>query len=58
MDLPSEMALTFTLTTTRYQVAVTMPTLAGLIAHQAGTTMETPSPGPFWQALIILLQMK
>ena len=60
MDLLSEEAMTFTLPTTRHLVAVPMPTLAILTAHQAGTTMEAPSPTHFWQeeVIIILLQMK
>ena len=55
MDLLSEQAGTFTLPTTRHPVAVPIPTLAKLTAHQAGTTMETPSPRHFWLALILLL---
>ena len=60
MDLLSEEAMTFTLLTTRHLVAVPMPTLAILTAHQAGTTMEAPSLTHFWQeeVIIILLQMK
>ena len=60
MDLLSEEAMTFTLPTTRYPVAVPLPALAGLTAHRAGTAMEAPSPGHFWQeeVMIILLQMK
>ena len=60
MDLLSEMAGTYTLPTRRHPVTVTMPTLVILTAHQAGTTMETPSPTHFWQEemIIILLQMK
>ena len=58
MDLLSEMAWTFTLPTTRHLVAVPMLTLAVLTAHREVTTMETPSAGHFWQALIILLQTK
>ena len=60
MDLPSDMALTFTLPTTRHPVAVPMPTLAGLTAHRAGITTQAPSPGHFWQeeVIIVLLQMK
>ena len=53
--------MTFTLPTTRHPVAVTMPALAILTAHRAGTTMETPSPRHFWQEevlIIILLQTK
>ena len=60
MDLLSEEAGTFTLPTTRHPVAVPMPTLAILTAHQAGTTFMTSSPGHFWQeeVIIILLQTK
>ena len=58
MDLFSVEAMTFILPTTRYPVAVPIPTLAILTAHQVGTTMEAPSPRHFWQALIILLQTK
>ena len=58
MDLLSEMALTFTLPTTRHPIAIPMPTLAILTAHQAGTAMEPPSLRHFWQALILLLQTK
>ena len=60
MDLPSDMALTFTLPTTRHPVAVPMPTLAILTAHRAGITTQAPSPGHFWQeeVIIVLLQMK
>ena len=58
MDLLSEEAGTFTLPTTRHPVAVTMPTLAILTAHQVGTAMEAPSPRHFWQALISLLPTK
>ena len=60
MDLLSEEAMTFTLPTTRQLAAVPIPTLAILTAHQAGTTMETPSPGHFWQeeVIFILLQTK
>ena len=60
MDLLSEEAMTFTLSTTRHLVAVTLPTLVILTAHRAGTTMETPSPRHFWQeeVIIILLQTK
>ena len=60
MDLLSVQAMTFTLPTTRHLVAVPMLTLAILTAHQAGTTMETPSAGHFWQeeVSIILLQTK
>ena len=58
MDLLSEMAGTFTLPTTRHPIPIPILTLAINTAHQAGTTMETPSPELFWQALIILLQTK
>ena len=52
--------MTFTLPTTRHPVAIPRPTLAILTVHRAGTTMEAPSPGHFWQeeVIIILLQMK
>ena len=55
MDLCSEEAMTFTLTTTRHPVAVTMPTLAILTAHRAGTTSEAPSPRHFWQEEVIII---
>ena len=55
MDLFSDEAMTFTLPTTRHPVAVTMPTLAILTAHRAGTTMEAPSPGHFWQEEVIII---
>ena len=55
MDLLSVEAMTFTLSTTRHPVAVPMPTLAGLTAHQAGTTMEAPSPERFWQEEVIII---
>ena len=55
MDLLSEEAMTFTLPTTRHLVAVPMPTLAILTAHQTGTTMEATSPGHFWQAEVIII---
>ena len=58
MDLPSEMALTFTLPTTRHQVANLILTLAGSTAHLAGTALEAPSPRHFWQALILLHKTK
>ena len=60
MDLPSEMALTFTLPTTRHPVAIPMPTLAIITAHRAAITTQAPSPGHFWQeeVMFILLQMK
>ena len=45
----------FTLTTTRHPVAVTMPTLAILTAHRAGTTTEAPSPRHFWQEEVIII---
>ena len=59
MDLLSE-AMTFILPTMRHPVAIPMPTLVILTAHQAGTTMETPSPGHFWQeeVILVLLQTK
>ena len=44
MDLLSVEAMTFTLPTTRHQVAVPILTLAGLTAHQVGTAMEAPLP--------------
>ena len=55
MDLLSEEAMTFTLPTTRHPVAIPMPTLAILTAHQAGTTLETPSPERFWQEEVIII---
>ena len=55
MDLPSEEAMTFTLATTHHPVAVTMPTLAILTAHRAGTTTEAPSPRRFWQEEVIII---
>ena len=55
MDLLSETAMTFTLTTTRRPVAVPMPTLVILTAHQVGTTMETPSLTHFWQEEVIVI---
>ena len=58
MDLLSEEAMTFTLSTTRHPVAVPMLTLVTLTAHRVGTAMEAPLPGHFWQALISLLQTK
>ena len=58
MDLLSVEAMTFTLPTMRHLVAVPIPTLAGLTAHQAGTAIKAPSPTHFWQALIGLLQTK
>ena len=58
MDLLSVGAMTFTLSTTRHPVAIPMPTLAGLTAHQLGIAMEAPLPRHFWQALISLLQTK
>ena len=60
MDLFSVEAVTFTLPTTRHPVAVPLPTLVILTAHQAGTTTQAPSPGHFWQeeVMIILLQTK
>ena len=58
MDLLSVEAMTLPFII--HLVAIPMPTLAGLTAHQAGTTMEAPSPEHFWQeeVIIILLQMK
>ena len=58
MDLLSVEAMTLPFTI--HLVAIPMPTLAILTAHQAGTTMEAPSPGHFWQeeVIIFLLQMK
>ena len=60
MDLLSVEAMTLILSTTRHPVAVPLPTLASLTAHQAGTTMEAPSPRHFWQEdiMIILHQTK
>ena len=58
MDLFSEGAGTLPFTTTRHPVAVPIPTLAMITAHQVGTAMEAPSLRHFWQALIILLQTK
>ena len=58
MDLLSEEAMTFTLSTMRHLVAVPILSLAIPTAHQVGTAMEAPTPGHFWQALIVLLQMK
>ena len=60
MDLFSEEAGTSPFTTTLHPVAVPIPTLVILTAHLAGTTMEGPSPGHFWQeeVIITLLQMK
>ena len=60
MDLLSLEAMTFTLPTTRHLVAVPIPTLAMITAHQVGTAMETPSPRHFWQeeAIINLHQTK
>ena len=58
MDLLLEMAMTFTLPTTRHPVAIPILTLVLLTAHQVGTALEAPPPRPFWQALIILLQTK
>ena len=55
MDLPSEMAVTFTLPTTRHPVAIPMPTLAIITAHRAGTTTEALSPGHFWQEEVIII---
>ena len=50
--------MTFTSPATHHPVAVPIPTLVMLTVHQAGTAMEAPSPRPFWQALILLPQMK
>ena len=47
MDLLSVEAMTFTLPTTRHQVAVPTPTLTMITAHQVGTAMEAPSPRHF-----------
>ena len=60
MDLLSVEAMTFTLPATRHLVAVPIPTLAMITAHQVGTAMETPSPRHFWQeeAIINLHQTK
>ena len=60
MDLLSEEAMTFTLSTMRHLVAVPTLTLAIPTAHQVGTALKAPSPGHFWQeeVIIILLQMK
>ena len=60
MDLLSEEAGTFSLSTTRHLEAIPLPTLAILTAPRAGTTMETPSPRHFWQkeVIVILLQTK
>ena len=60
MDPLSVEAMTFTLPTTRHLVAVSIPTLAMITAHQVGTAMETPSPRHFWQeeAIINLHQTK
>ena len=55
MDLLSGEAMTFTLPTTRHPVAVPMPTLVILTAHQVGTTMETPSLRHFWQEEVIII---
>ena len=56
MDLLSVEATTLPFTSVL--VAIAMPTLAILTAHQVGTAMEAPLPGLFWQALISLLQTK
>ena len=58
MGLLLEVDMTFTLPATHHPVAVPIPTLVMLTVHQAGTAMEAPSPGHFWQALISLLQTK
>ena len=53
MDLLSEEAMIFILPTTRHPIPIPILTLAGLTAHQAGTTMETLSARHFWQGLIL-----
>ena len=58
MDLFSEEAMTLRLSTMRHLVAVPIPTLAVLTAHQAGTTMETPSPRHFLQEEVIMLLLQ
>ena len=60
MDLFSEEAMTFSLSTMRHLVVVPVPDLVIRTAHQTGTTMEAPSPGHFWpeEVISILLQMK
>ena len=58
MGLLLEVDMTFTLPATHHPVAVPIPTLAMITAHQAGTAMEAPSPRHFWQALIVLPQTK
>ena len=55
MDLCSEGAGTLLFTTSRHPVAVPIPTLVILTAHQVGTTMETPSPRHFWQEEVIII---
>ena len=50
--------MTLTLPTMRHPVAIPILTSAIPTAHQVGTAMEAPSPRHFWQALIVLLQMK
>ena len=60
LDLFSEIPRTFTLLTTHYPAAVPILTLAILTAHQAGTTMETPSATHSCteEMIIILFQTK
>ena len=55
MDLLSVGAMTFTLPTTRHPVAIPIPFLVILTAHQVGTAMETPSPRHFWQEEVIMI---
>ena len=48
MDLRlEEEAMTFTLPTTRHLVAIPIQTLAVRTAHQAGTSIKTPSARDF-----------
>ena len=56
MDLLSVQAMTLPFTI--HLVAIPMPTLVLLTAHQVGTAMEAPSLKHFWQALISLLRTK
>ena len=58
MDLFSEGAGTLPFTTTRHPVAIPIPTLAMITAHQVGIAMEAISLRHLWQALIILRQTK
>ena len=61
MDLRlEEEAMTFTLPTTRHLVAIPIQTLAVRTAHQAGTSIKTPSARDFWREklVILLLQRK